>query len=1247
MSDTVYDSSLTAKRIASRKWILMASCILAAAADLFVIAALAAGGYNAAYFIYPCILFALDALFTVMAAFSNFRFRYSVLWVTVYLVLSAVLMVCTLFADMGVGGSATIVTNAALISWAAVHVLVLAAVLISAFYAAKLKNLARSGAAAACFGLLLIAVCLYAVFIFRSGFFGQGFGGGVRTLAYTFNEEENYYEVTGVLDGRGDTVVVPETFNGKEVGAIDCAVLSADGVNAVRFEGSADLLFNNASALSAGSSVALYADKEYIDDFRTTFYSLSEGEGGSGALNAANSFRPQGLAEGEIYVTFRYSESSYDIAEHKVFSTWFGKSGDTFDLSSYVSEFFYAAHTDKTSAEDLHWGFTEFGGYIMGEPDGGSGSIVGSVLTDSVNGAEIEFEKIYRVEIGEDNDALYETDSDYKQTSVGGQTLSYRYVVPSTADSLIGELPARQGFAVTWEYQAESGREALPNDSLQELLGARAADGSDVTVYPVWKIEWASVSISAGGSFSFVYGETVTLVADAAASAEGLVVTYSWTALGETEAGSGSTYPLGTPVPSQSGAYGVEVTFSSETLTSLTATAYAEETITVGKKPIEFVWSLPEDLVYSGTEKAVSAQPAEDQAVGSDRLDGYTLSQTQVFDAGDYTITLSLTGETAEKYTVTAGSASRSFTVSPRAVSVSWSNCEVVYDGNGQRPAASASGVGSDGALTVYVYADGWNQTRTDAGKYTARAVITDDNYTLENPTHEFVISPRTVTGISWSDGALTYNGQLQYPEAVSVTGAVAEDEAELLGSFVYKITAGDGVNAGEHTVTASLPEGGNYVFAEGLGSHSYTIDARPITVSEWGSQPLYYNGEQQYPAALRLSGVVSGEEDDVLADITYSVTEGDGVNAGTHTVTASLPEGGNYVFAEGLGSHSYTIDARPITVSEWGSQPLYYNGEQQYPAALRLSGVVSGEEDDVLADITYSVTEGDGVNAGTHTVTASLPEGGNYVFGSAQSHEYEISKFPVATIAWAEGQTFVYDGTERSIRVLTAGSVPDEFFDDLEYSGAASDVGTHTMRVSLKEGSNFEITAANVTCEYTITPLGVSLVWQENRNFTYDGSQKSLAVTGAEYASGGGALSGTLWNELQGDLEYVGAAAEAGEHIMTASLGQGSNFTIEENASCTFTIAPKSVSLTWENGEEHEEFVYNGSPQAPRAVCGESGATVFYEYFGENGEKLDGAPSEAGAYTVRAYVSGNYTGSIEKTFSIVMPTEEGGEEQV
>lgn len=1079
MSDTVYDSSLTAKRIASRKWILMASCILAAAADLFVIAALAAGGYNAAYFICPCILFALDALFTVMAAFSNFRFRYSVLWVTVYLVLSAVLMVCTLFADMGVGGSETIVTNAALISWAAVHVLVLAAVLISAFYAAKLKNLARSGAAAACFGLLLIAVCLYAVFIFRSGFFGQGFGGGVRTLAYTFNEEENYYEVTGVLDGRGDTVVVPETFNGKEVGAIDCAVLSADGVSAVRFEGSADLLFNNASALSAGSSVALYADKEYIDDFRTAFYSLSEGEGGSGALNAANSFRPQGLAEGEIYVTFRYSESSYDIAEHKVFSTWFGKSGDTFDLSSYVSEFSYAAHTDKTSAEDLHWGFIEFGGYIMGEPDGGSGSIVGSVLTDSVNGAEIEFEKIYRVEIGEDNDALYETDSDYKQTSVGGQTLSYRYVVPSTADSLIGELPARQGFAVTWEYQAESGREALPNDSLQELLGARAADGSDVTVYPVWKIEWASVSISAGGNFSFVYGDSVTLVADAAASAEGLDVTYSWTALGETEAGSGSTYPLGTPVPSQSGAYGVEVTFSSETLTSLTATAYAEETITVGKKPIEFVWSLPEDLVYSGTEKTVSAQPAEDQAVGSDRLDGYTLSQTQVFDAGDYTITLSLTGETAEKYTVTAGSASRSFTVSPRAVSVSWSNCEVVYDGGGQRPAASANGVGSDGALTVYVYADGWNQTRTDAGTYTARAVITDDNYTLENPTHEFVISPRTVTGISWSDGALTYNGQLQYPEAVSVTGAVAEDEAELLGSFVYKIT------------------------------------------------------------------------------------------------------------------------------------------------------------------------EGDGVNAGTHTVTASLPEGGNYVFGSAQSHEYEISKFPVATIVWAEGQTFVYDGTERSIRVLDAGSVLDEFFDDLEYSGAASDVGTHTMRVSLKEGSNFEITAANVTCEYTITPLGVSLVWQENRNFTYDGSQKSLAVTGAEYASGGGALSGTLWNELQGDLGYVGAAAEAGEHTMTASLGQGSNFNIEENASCTFTIAPKSVSLTWENGEGHEEFVYNGSPQAPQAVCGESGATVLYKYFGENGEKLDGAPSAAGEYTVRAYVSGNYTGSIEKTFSIVMPTEEGGEEQV
>lgn len=1144
MSERVYRSSLTAKRIASRKGVLLACAALAAVTDVFVLAVLGAGGFAGVYFVGPSILLAADVLFLLCAVFSNFRFRYSVLWVALYLAVTLAMTVLTIFLNMETG--VAVITKAAEISWIAVHALVLAAVLFAALYAAKLRAFARGAVTAVFAALLLAATCFYAAFLFGNGFFGQGFGGGLRTLTYTYNEEEGYYEVTGVLEGSGDTVVVPESFDGQPVGALDCGVFAAEGVSVVRFERDGDLVLNNTRALSyVANDLTVYADREHIDELRVLFYELAESAAvPENALRVANGFRPLGLEEGEIYVTFSYTVESYAVAEGNILPTWYGREGEAFDLRAYEAEYPYLAHADKTSDEDLHWGYTEFGGWILGDPaDDSLASLLGQTLTESAS-VTVGFERVYPVYIGEDNDDLYETAEDYKQTSVGGQTLGYRYAVPSTVQDLLDELPARDGFTVAWEY-TEGGGSRLP---LSDAASVLRESENRVTVYPVWALEPASVSISSENGFSVVYGAEVTLGAVVGSPVEGMDVSFSWTSP-DGDAGSGAECELGVPTPSQSGTYGVTVTLSSDTITSLTAEASASAELEIAKKQLEFTWTLPSDLTYRAADKAIVCEAAAGQAVGSDELT-YSLSRDSVRDAGDYTITLTLTGDTAEKYAIASGHASRSFTIQPYEAEVQWGAASFTYDGEEHLPTATAQGVGEDGELSLTV-----SGGKTDAGDYTAYASVENGNYTLKNAEHSFTIGKRQITVSFWESGTLTYDGSVQYPNAAALGNIVAGEEAETLALLGYTVTAGGGRDAGAHTVQAQLPETANYAF-DTEQTRDYTIKRRGAALVWQTSTELTYNGSAQGIEVVGGAGLSGSLLTEFLNDLSCAGAQTD---AGEYTMTASLGAESNFAI-EGSAEQGYTILPRTVTVSRWSGSSFTYNGEAQRPSAEALGNVVAADEDAALGALTYTVGGGDGTDAGTYTVQARLAESGvsaNYVFAAEQTHGYTIKK------------------------------------------------------------------------------RGVTLIWEEERTFTYDGTAKSIEVVGAE------GLSGSLLEELLADLRYDGASAEAGTHTMTAQFITGRNFAIEANATCTYTIEPQTVTLSWL--DDTAEFVWDGTPKSPVAACNKSGVAFASEYRNERGVLLGSAPSDVGTYTVTVRVTdGNYSAEpLTMQFSIVA---DGGE---
>ncbi len=1117
-------ATLTEKRLKSRKWPVIAAAAVAAVADIFVITALGVGGFGARYFVMPCLLLALDIVLIALSAITNFRFRYSAAVFTGYGVAAV------LFGALGIvigkgSGSGSPLTTAATVLWLVMHIVTVAVIVLTSLYAAKIKGFSFAVAAVAMAAVVLVAA-LYSAFLFDRGFFGQQFGDVQRTLTYRYVSETDSYEVTGALEGKGETAVIPETFNGKEVSSVNASLLTTEGISSIYIQSGADTVFKNTFVLTGytGEYPSIYIDKDEVDEFRTAVYAAAYEENSEEFFSAAANILPCNLDSGEVYVIFKYDLQSYSQVEGNIFPTWFGRAGERFDISVYEDDFPYVMHSDKTSDVDLHWNYLNFGGIIFTSPSDEAGNdLSGQTVREGVT-AQVSFEKIYKVYIGDDNDEVYETALSYKQTLVDGQSLDYRYAVPSTAQNLIDELPERDGFTNSaWNYSwTEDGIVDGMATSLGRLLEDNPGRDS-VIIYPQWSVNDAEIVLdSVQGGTSFTYGDEITLQADATAPAEGFSLAYSWRdGNGTLEGEEGETLALGIPTPSESGRYYVTVTATAPEITSLQSETTVSVRLDIARKEITLEWTLPD--TYTGATQYVSCSPAEGSEVGDDVIDMSVTGSQSVRNAGDYYVKAVLYSDSAENYTIAEDSEIMNFTVAPAQVSVTWgSDVSFTYNGSDQYPAATVNGVGSDGDFAAVVIGNA-----KDVGTHTVTASSGNGNYIITNYTAKVTITPREITVGSWENSSFIYNGTRQYPLAAALNNEVSGEEEDVLSGLVYSVEGG--VDAGSYTVQAALPAGSNYSFSSAQ-THGYSIAKRTVTVSGWSGSTLTYNGASQHPVVTGISNELDGDEEEIIGNIVYS---GGQTNVGSgYRVTPSL-DMDNYT----LSSVPYTYSIARLKVTlVWSDAELTYTGAVQYPAVLRAEGAVEG--DNLVESLTYRVTTG-GINAGLHTVTASTTNG-NYTLSG----------------------------------------------------------GTHG---------------------YTIARKGISLTWEDDRTFTYTGSAVHPEVTGA-----GGTAGGDGVDEL--DITYSGAGVDVGSHTVTANVGN-TNYTVTSGATCAYSITAKQVTLTW-NAEDGVEFTADGEAHAPEASADDSGAdsSITYTYYRQDGTLLGGRPSAAGSYYALAQAGGNYS---------------------
>src|SRR5690606_14663268 len=86
---------------------------------------------------------------------------------------------------------------------------------------------------------------------------------------------------------------------------------------------------------------------------------------------------------------------------------------------------------------------------------------------------------------------------------------------------------------------------------------------------------------------------------------------------------------------------------------------------------------------------------------------------------------------------------------------------------------------------------------------------------------------------------------------------------------------------------------------------------------------------------------------------------------------------------------------------------------------------------------------------------------------------------------------SFVYDGTAKSLAI--SGTLPDGT--SVAYANnSRTDVGTQEVTATIS-GGNYETLV--LTADLTVTPADITGINFGDANFVYDGTAKSLAITG------------------------------------------------------------------------------------------------------------------------------------------------------
>ena len=400
-----------------------------------------------------------------------------------------------------------------------------------------------------------------------------------------------------------------------------------------------------------------------------------------------------------------------------------------------------------------------------------------------------------------------------------------------------------------------------------------------------------------------------------------------------------------------------------------------------------------------------------------------------------------------------------------------------------------------------------------------------------------------------------TYTGSKIEP-AVSVGGLTAGKS--------YKVIYSDNENVGTATITV---QGKGAV----TGSMTYSFDILQREAQlDWDDGAIEYNGKSQ---VIGCKVANAAEDDEVAVNV-----EGAGVDAGPYVATAVSLSNPNYkIPAEGY-TKAFTIAPRIAKLS-WSNTKLTYNCSTQAPQCA-VANVVDGDE------VTVTV-KGEQLFANTedmpyYTATAAELSNPNYAL-PAEGEEGLTQTFTVAqaeaVLEWDDAAVWTYDGKEHHASCTVANAGWSDRF-TIEYSGASSQAGTHSVTVTSLGNSNYKLPASGTKYSYTILPREVTVSGITCSNKGYDGTTIAYLTYG--YVDFKGILDsdkGKLSVEATGVYDsparaenktvYISNIVLTGEAKDNYKLASGG-----QQSTTTASIDKKTLFINWDSETTSKQLI-------------------------------------------------------------------------
>ena len=566
-----------------------------------------------------------------------------------------------------------------------------------------------------------------------------------------------------------------------------------------------------------------------------------------------------------------------------------------------------------------------------------------------------------------------------------------------------------------------------------------------------------------------------------------------------------------------------------------------------------------------------------DFAAYADGVNGESVAVTFVRTSGEDADEYQITSVTTENgnYIVTV-TAAATFTVTPKAATVTADNKSAIYDGNDFSKTYSGLTYTVDGFINndAPVGALAIASPAVDAGEYTiyAETAFVHDNYEITFVPGTFTIERRqiTVTSSPMSGVEFLFDPELEYFYAADSFVYAVENivDGEVLNGSLGDLRMQAGYDIAIPQGTLTDENNPNYTITYIAG----TIDVDKITllITPVAASSVYGEADTVIDySVVREDGKALPENFSLNGALSYAkISRTAFADVGNYVVTLGnlSEENPDYIieFAEGAENVRYTVVKRPVTLTIDDAETVYGEALKELTMVIGGMGLATGETDFA---VTLQKSDPDNVHVGEYVIYLQegyADENPNYDI-TVNEGKYTIAPRPINVHLLDQAADWNKDGIytvdQKAYDVIKGNVVSG---DDLGIV-ISSEIGKQKRKypitavwtnpnyaVTFNDDATFEVRKFRADIEVPSLTL----------EFIYSGEAFSIAATlnsGAEIVY--------TW-EFGGTIYHDNAFVEVGRYVVTLSAGETEDYYAPENVTVNLTIKRETL-ITEESGIE------------------------------------------------------------------------------